>query len=192
MNSFGDAMVSGNAAVSNVEGFCYSAVNGFHQAAVNYIGQNVGAHQFERVKKVFWMCVLYATLAGLITGGLFTIFRRPLLEIYITDSQEALEIGMRRVLFTSLPYFLFGLLDSAGGALRGMGASTITMLISVIGICGSRLLWVFTVFQIPALHTPEWLYISYPISWILTLVAEMIAFPIVHKKMMEAEGVAAT
>ncbi len=192
MNSFGDAMVSGNAAVSNVEGFCYSAVNGFHQAAVNYIGQNVGAHQFERVKKVFWMCVLYATLAGLITGGLFTIFRRPLLEIYITDSQEALEIGMRRVLFTSLPYFLFGLLDSAGGALRGMGASTITMLISVIGICGSRLLWVFTVFQIPALHTPEWLYISYPISWILTLVAEMIAFPIVHKKMMEAEGVAVT
>jgi len=99
---------------------------------------------------------------------------------------------MRRVLFTSLPYFLFGLLDSAGGALRGMGASTITMLISVIGICGSRLLWVFTVFQIPALHTPEWLYISYPISWILTLVAEMIAFPIVHKKMMEAEGVAVT
>ena len=192
MNSFGDAMVSGNAAVSNVEGFCYSAVNGFHQAAVNYIGQNVGAHQFERVKKVFWMCVLYATLAGLITGGLFTIFRRPLLEIYITDSQEALEIGMRRVLFTSLPYFLFGLLDSAGGALRGMGASTITMLISVIGICGSRLLWVFTVFQIPALHTPEWLYISYPISWILTLVAEMIAFPIVHKKMMQAEGVAVT
>ena len=190
MNSFGDAMVSGNAAVSNVEGFCYSAVNGFHQAAVNYIGQNVGAHQFERVKKVFWMCVLYATLAGLITGGLFTIFRRPLLGIYITDSQEALEIGMHRVLFTSLPYFLFGLLDSAGGALRGMGASTVSMLISVIGICGSRLLWIFTVFQIPALHTPECLYISYPISWILTFVAEMIAFPIVHKKMMQAAGIA--
>ena len=192
MNSFGDAMVSGNAAVSNVEGFCYSAVNGFHQAAVNYIGQNVGAHQFERVKKVFWLCVLYATLAGLITGGLFTIFRRQLLGIYITDSQEALEIGMHRVLFTSLPYFLFGLLDSAGGALRGMGASTVSMLISVIGICGSRLLWIFTVFQIPALHTPECLYISYPISWVLAFVAEMIAFPIVHKKMMQAEGVAVT
>ena len=190
MNSFGDAMVSGNAAVSNVEGFCYNAVNGFHQAAVNYIGQNVGAHQFDRVTKVFRLCVLYATLAGLITGGLFTIFRRPLLGIYITDSQEALEIGMRRVLFTSMPYFLFGLLDAGGGALRGMGASTLSMFISVIGICGSRLLWIFTVFQIPELHTPECLYFSYPISWILTLVAEMIAFPIVHKKMVQRAGLA--
>ena len=81
-------------------------------------GQNVGAHQFERVKKVFSLCVLYATLAGLLTGGLLTIFRRPLLSIYITDSPEALAIGMKRVFFTAMPYFLFGLLDSAGGALR--------------------------------------------------------------------------
>lgn len=191
MNSFGEAMVSGNAAVSNLEGFCYNTVNGFHQAAVNYIGQNVGAHQFDRVKKIFRLCVFYATLAGLLTGGLLTLFRRQLLSIYITDSPEALAIGMQRVLFTSLPYFLFGLLDSAGGALRGMGASTISMLISVIGICGSRLLWIFTVFQIPALHTPECLYTSYPISWILTLVAEMIAFPIVHKKMIAEAGVTA-
>lgn len=188
MNSFGETMVSGNAAVSNLEGFCYNTVNGFHQAAVNYIGQNVGAHQFERVKKVFSLCVLYATLAGLLTGGLLTIFRRPLLSIYITDSPEALAIGMRRVFFTAMPYFLFGLLDSAGGALRGMGASTLSMIISVVGICGSRLLWIFTVFQIPELHTPECLYSSYPISWVLTLIAEMIAFPIVHKKMVCSAG----
>ena len=188
MNSFGETMVSGNAAVSNLEGFCYNTVNGFHQAAVNYIGQNVGAHQFERVKKVFSLCVLYATLAGLLTGGLLTIFRRPLLSIYITDSPEALAIGMKRVFFTAMPYFLFGLLDSAGGALRGMGASTLSMIISVVGICGSRLLWIFTVFQIPELHTPECLYSSYPISWVLTLIAEMIAFPIVHKKMVCSAG----
>lgn len=188
MNSFGETMVSGNAAVSNLEGFCYNAVNGFHQAAVNYIGQNVGAHQFERVKKVFGWCVLYATLAGLLTGGLLAIFRRSLLGIYITDSQEALEIGMTRILYTSAPYFLFGLLDSGGGALRGMGASTLSMLISVIGICGSRLLWIFTIFQIPELHTPECLYLSYPISWVLTLIAELIAFPIVHKKMVQSAG----
>lgn len=183
VNSFGEAMVSGNAAVGNLEGFCYNTVNGFHQAAVNYIGQNVGAHQFQRVKKIFRCCILYAALAGMLAGGLLTIFRRPLLGIYITDSQEALEIGMRRILFTSAPYLLFGLLDSAGGALRGMGASTVSMLISVIGICGSRLLWIFTVFRIPEFHTPECLYTSYPISWALTLVAEIIAFPIIFKKM---------
>lgn len=185
MNSFGEVLVSGNAAVSNIEGFCFATVNGFHQAAVNYIGQNVGAQQFDRVKKIFRLCVIYASLAGLIVGGALTIFRRPLLSIYITDSPEALQIGMTRVFFTSMPYFLYGLLDAAAGSLRGMGASTISMLISVLGICGSRLLWIFTVFQIPAMHTPECLYTSYPISWILTAIAEFVVFPIIYRKMTE-------
>lgn len=185
MNSFGEVLVSGNAAVSNIEGFCFVTVNGFHQAAVNYIGQNVGAQQFDRVKKIFRLCVIYASLAGLIVGGAVTIFRRPLLSIYITDSPEALQIGMTRVFFTSMPYFIYGLLDAAAGSLRGMGASAISMLISVLGICGSRLLWIFTVFQIPAMHTPECLYTSYPISWILTVIAEFVAFPIIYRKMRE-------
>ena len=185
MNSFGEVLVSGNAAVSNIEGFCFVTVNGFHQAAVNYIGQNVGAQQFDRVKKIFRLCVIYASLAGLIVGGAVTIFRRPLLSIYITDSPEALQIGMNRVFFTSMPYFIYGLLDAAAGSLRGMGASAISMLISVMGICGSRLLWIFTVFQIPAMHTPECLYTSYPISWILTVIAEFVAFPIIYRKMRE-------
>ena len=183
MNSFGEVLVSGNAAVSNIEGFCFATVNGFHQAAVNYVGQNVGAQQFDRVKRIFRLSVTYAALAGLIVGGAVTIFRRPLLGIYITDSPEALQIGMTRIFFTSAPYFLYGLLDAAAGSLRGMGASTISMVISVLGICGSRLLWVFTVFQIPALHTPECLYSSYVISWVLTTVAEFIAFPIIFRKM---------
>ncbi len=185
MNSFGEVLVSGNAAVSNLEGFCFATVNGFHQAAVNYIGQNVGAQQYDRVKKIFKLCVLYASLAGLLVGGALTIFRRPLLSIYITDSQQALEVGMIRVFFTSAPYFLYGLLDAAAGSLRGLGASTISMLISVLGICGSRLLWIFTVFQIPELHTPICLYSSYPISWILTAIAEFVVFPIIFRRMAE-------
>lgn len=185
MNSFGEVLVSGNAAVSNLEGFCFATVNGFHQAAVNYIGQNVGAQQYDRVKKIFKLCVLYASLAGLLVGGALTIFRCPLLSIYITDSQQALEVGMIRVFFTSAPYFLYGLLDAAAGSLRGLGASTISMLISVLGICGSRLLWIFTVFQIPELHTPICLYSSYPISWILTAIAEFVVFPIIFRRMAE-------
>lgn len=185
LNSFGEVVVSGNAAVSNLEGFCYSTVNGFHQAAVNYIGQNVGAQQYDRVKKIFRLCMLYASAAGLLVGGALTIFRRPLLSIYITDSQEALEVGMIRVFYTSAPYFIYGLLDAAAGSLRGLGASTISMLISVLGICGSRLLWIFTVFQIPELHTLACLYSSYPISWILTAIAEFVAFPIIFRRMAE-------
>lgn len=182
MNSFGEVVVSGNAAVSNIEGFCFATVNGFHQASVNYIGQNVGAQQYDRVKKIFNLCVVYASLAGLLVGGGLTIFRRPLLSIYITDSPEALEVGMARVFYTSAPYFLYGLLDAAAGSLRGMGASTISMMISVIGICGSRLLWIFTVFRIPRFHTLSCLYSSYPISWILTVIAEFVAFHLIYRR----------
>ena len=77
------------------------------------------------------------------------------------------------------------MLDAAAGSLRGLGASTISMLISVLGICGSRLLWIFTVFQIPELHTPICLYSSYPISWILTAIAEFVVFPIIFRRMAE-------
>lgn len=182
MNSFGQAMVSGNAAVSNIEGFTYCTVNSFHQAAVNYVGQNVGAQQFGRVKKIFNLSVMYAGFAGFVVGGAAFLFRQPLLGIYITDSQEALEIGMVRMLYTTLPYFIFGWMDTMAGCIRGMGASAISMLISVIGICGIRLVWIWTVFQVPQYHTPICLYLSYPISWVVTLVAELVAFYLIFEK----------
>lgn len=184
MNSFGEVVVSGNAAVSNIEGFCYVTVNGFHQAAVNYIGQNVGARQYDRVKRIFGFCIGYAALFGLIIGGAVTIFREQLLGIYITDSPEAMQIGVTRIFYTSMPYFVYGFLDSGGGSLRGLGASTTSMLISVLGICGIRLLWIGTVFQIPEYHTPEVLYLSYIISWTLTTIVEYIAFAIVYRRMV--------
>ena len=83
---------------------------------------------------------------------------------------------MIRFLYVTLPYVLLGLLDVSTGALRGYGQSLMPMLISVLGICGIRVLWVCTVFQLPAFHTPQWLYISYPISWIVTLTAQTILF----------------
>lgn len=182
MNSFGDLLVSGNAAVSNIEGFCFATVNGFHQAAVNYIGQNVGARQYSRVKRIFGLCMLYASLSGLLVGGSLYLFRRPLLGIYITDSEEAMVYGMVRMAYTSMPYFIYGWLDAAAGTLRGMGASTLSMILSVLGICGMRLLWIGTIFQIPAFHTPEMLYTSYPISWIVTSIAELISVVIVFRR----------
>lgn len=182
MNSFGDMLVSGNAAVANLEGFCFTAVNGFQQAAVNYTGQNVGARQYDRVRRIFYLCGLYAGLVGLLTGGGFYLFRKPLLGIYITDSQQVLELGMTRMAYTSLLYFLYGPMDAAAGSLRGLGASATSMIISVVGICGSRLGWIFTVFRIPQFHTPESLYISYPISWVLTGIVEFIVFAILFRR----------
>ncbi len=176
VNSFGDVFVSGNAAAANLEGFIYAAVNSFHQTTVNYVGQNVGARQYRRANKTVWICQGCVLVLGLSMGTLLYTFGEPLLGIYISDSQEAIRYGMIRFANVSVPYFILGLMDVSTGALRGYGRSLGPMVVSVLGICGIRLLWIFTVFQMPAFHNPQWLYLSYPISWIITLAVQMILF----------------
>ena len=182
VNSFGDVFMSGNAAAGNIEGFVYVIMNSFHQTAVNYIGQNVGAHQYDRVKKVLRTCLVCVALAGLTAGVLGYSFGPQLLSIYITDSQEAISYGVMRLSLVCLPYFLCGLMDVSTGALRGMGASLEPMIISVLGVCAFRVGWITTVFQIPAFHTPQCLYLSYPISWVLTFIAQYLAFRRVYRR----------
>ena len=115
-------------------------------------------------------------VVGTVMATLMYQFGEVLLGIYISDSLEAIELGMIRVSWVSLPYFILGLLDVSTGALRGYGKSLGPMIVSVLGICGIRLLWIFTIFQIPAYHTPKWLYLSYPVSWTITLVVQMMLF----------------
>lgn len=183
INSFNsEILMSGNGAASNLEGFVYVIMNSFHQTAVNFIGQNKGAHQFERIKKVFGTCLLYVGVVGLISGFCLWYFGRDLLGIYITDTVQAIDYGITRLTYIALPYFICGLMDVSTGGLRGLGASTVPMIISVLGVCGIRILWIYTIFQIPQFHTQECLYLSYIISWTITFVAQTIAFILIYKK----------
>ncbi|MBQ4562666.1 MAG: MATE family efflux transporter [Clostridia bacterium] len=181
INSFGDIVMSGNAAAANIEGFVYVALNSFHQTAVNYIGQNAGAKKYGRVKRTLWICLVCVTVVGLVAGGAVYSVADKLLSIYITDSTEAIGYGIIRMTFICLPYFLCGLMDVSTGALRGMGASIAPMIISVLGVCGVRIAWIYTVFQIPQYHTPNSLYFSYTVSWTITFIIQMIAFFFVFK-----------
>ena len=183
INSFNSGvLMSGNGAAGNIEGFVYVLMNSFHQTAVNYVGQNMGAHQYKRIKKTFIYCLGYVAVAGLIAGSAVWFFGEELLGIYITDSQEAIQYGLTRFNYIALPYFICGLMDVSTGALRGLGASLTPMLISVMGVCGIRILWIYTVFQIPQFHTPECLYLSYTISWTATFICQTIAFITIYKK----------
>lgn len=182
VNAFGDVFMSGNAAASNIEGFVYVMLNAFSQTAVNFVGQNVGANQLPRVKKIVKICLGCTTVLGILAGAGAYLLREPLLRIYITDSQEAIRYGMIRMSYVCLPYFLCGLMDVSTGALRGMGASISPMLISVIGVCGMRIGWIYTIFRIPEYHTPQSLFVSYPISWVVTFVAQMVGFVIVYRR----------
>ena len=180
INSFGDVFVAGNAASSNIEGFVYVTMNSFHQTAVNFTGQNVGAGQYDRVKKIFGYSLAGVAVAGILAGSAAWFFGEQLLGIYITDSAEAIAYGVVRMTYISLPYFVCGLMDVCTGALRGMGASLAPMLISVLGVCGFRILWINTVFRL--IPTPECLYLSYLISWVLTFVVQFFTFWMVYRK----------
>ena len=185
INSFGDVVMSGNAASQNIEGFVFAAMNAFHQTAVNFTGQNVGARQYDRVKKILWTCLGCVAVTGFALGVTLYGFGPWLLKIYITDSQQALSYGLVRMQYICLAYFVCGMMDVSTGALRGMGASVVPMLISVLGVCGIRLLWIATIFQIPRFHTTQCLYISYTVSWAVTFLCQLTAFMIVYKQHKE-------
>lgn len=182
VNSFGDICMSGNAASANLEGFVYVCLSAFQQTAVNFIGQNSGARQFQRVNRILWICLGCVTVLGLVLGSLMYSVGPALLSIYITDSAEAISFGMIRMGYICLPYFLCGLMDVTTGALRGMGASFVPMLISVLGVCGVRITWIYTVFRIPQFHTPQCLYFSYAISWLITALCQLVAFLAVYRR----------
>ena len=176
VNSFGGVLMSGNAAAGNIEGFVYASINAFHQTAVNFIGQNAGARQYKRVHQTLVWCLVCAAATGLILGGLAFGFGRQLLGLYITDSPEAIAWGMLRLGIVGATYLLCGLMDVTTGALRGLGESFTPMVLSILGVCGIRIGWIYTVFQIPAFHTPQSLYIAIPVSWTVTFLCQLTAF----------------
>ena len=189
VNSFGSVVMSGNAASGNIEGFIWAAMNAFHQTAVNFTGQNMGARRYDRIRMILWCCLGSVTVVGLALGALAYGFGPQLLSIYITDSPEAIEYGMLRMAYMCLPYFLCGLMDVSSGSLRGLGSSFTPMVISVLGICGIRIAWIYTVFQIPRFHTIDALFASYPISWAITYAAQLCAFLIIFNKFRREHGI---
>lgn len=186
VNSFGDVFVTGNSAAMNIEGFVYVILNSFFQTSVTFTGQNYGAKNFPRIKKVFWSCFFGVTVVGLVAGAYVYLLGEQLLSIYITDSKEAIAYGLVRMKYICLPYFLCGIMDVTTGSIRGMGVSLVTMLISVFGVVGIRIGWIYTIFQ--TIHTPECLFFSYTVSWTITFLCQLIAFYIVYnKKLKEVE-----
>jgi len=173
VNSFGSIAVAGNTAASNLEGFVYNAMNSFHQTALSFTSQNMGAKRFDRVKKIMWICVACVTVTGAIMGWAGLIFADELLSFYSTDA-EVIAYGHIRLLYILSLYFLCGVMDVLVGSIRGMGYSIMPMIVSLIGACGLRVIWIFTIFQWS--RSLETLYTSYPITWTVTLFVHFICF----------------
>lgn len=176
VNSFGTISMAGNGAAQNIEGFVYMAMNSVSQTALNFTGQNHGAGKYDRIRKIMFICLGFVFTVGFTLGGAAYIFGRPLLSIYLPDSPEAVKYGLARLLFICVPYFACGLMDVSTGLLRGLGSSIMPMIITVAGVCGFRIVWIYTVFRIPQYHTLNALYISYLISWTMTFIIQITVF----------------
>ena len=188
VNSFGSVAMAGYTAANNVFGFLYTSVNSITQACMSFTSQNYGAGKWERVDKVLRCCMVLSVLVSGVLGGGAYIFGEELLKIYTSDA-AAIQCGMEIFLYTTATYFMCGLMDLFPGALRGMGCSAVPMILSVIGTVGTRIVWIYMIF--PRHRLLDVLFISYPASWLITIVLQVICYYFVRKKMKTARKTAA-
>ncbi len=181
VNSFGSTVMAGNTAGSNIEGFVYTSMNAFHQAAISFCGQNYGAMKYRRVGKILLICQGLVIGVGILMGSAAYLCGGTLLKIY-TPEYEPIQYGLLRMRYICLPYFLCGMMDVMVGALRGMGYAIMPMLVSLTGACLFRVVWIYTIFR--SYHTLPCLYISYPISWALTFLVHLACFAVVYRRLL--------
>ena len=179
VNSFGDIAMAGYTAANNIFGFLFVTVNSFSQTCMSFMSQNYGARNLKRMDRVFWDCMLLSVGVTLILGSGVYYFGETILGIY-TPSPEVIARGMEVFLYTTTTYFICGIMDLIPGAMRGVGYSAVPMILSVIGTVGVRILWIYWVF--PAHHALDILFISYPLSWLVTVILQVICFLFVRRK----------
>ena len=179
VNSFGSIAMAGNTAAGNIEGFVYTSMNAVYQTALSFTSQNVGGRRQDRIPKIVFQCLAIVTVVGAVLGNLAYQCGPFLLNIYSSDP-EVIQYGMSRMQIICQWYFLCGIMDVAVGILRGMGYSVMPMLVSLAGACGLRVLWIFTVFVWK--HSLFVLYLSYPITWTITLAVHFICFFVIWKR----------
>ena len=170
LNSFGSIAIAGATIAGNVEGFVYISMNSVSQGMLSFTSQNLGAKQYGRINKILKNCILVLFIMAILSSAVIALFSKQIAYLY-TDSKEAVEYARARLYIIVYPYFIFGLMDTLVGGLRGFGCSFEPMVISLVGICLTRLFYVWILFPIPFFHGLNQLYIGYPISWAVTAIS---------------------
>lgn len=186
INSFGSVVMAGNSAASNIDGFLYVALNTFCHVATSFAAQNFGAKKHKRIDLTLLISLVLVTGIGLVFAVLMYLAGRQLLNIYAPGNLDAINYGMIRFKYVLLPYFICGIMEVFVGVIRGLGRSVVPMITSILGVCGIRIVWIFTVF---AHHkTLETLFASYPLSWSATTVFLLVSYLILRKTEFKKES----
>ena len=168
----GSAIIDGNAAEASLEAFLYTCSFACNQAAVTFTSQHLGARKYARMRRVRRSCLLISSALCMVLAMIMLLFRRQFISIYITEP-HAMETAFVRMSIMTSTYFLLAAMESVSGFLRGLGKSMLSTVNALLGACLFRVLWISIVFK--AFPRLEMIYVSYPISWILTFVLSFIA-----------------
>ena len=180
-----EPVVDGNAAVSNLNGFIYTATNSVCQASIAFTSQNVGANKYDRVKKVLLNCYVITAVVAIACSSTLLLFNHQLLSLYgISDGEGlagiAYSAAMTKMRFETMTYFLLAFMEVGCGVLRGLGRSLTSTVITLIGACLLRVVWIMTVFE--RYLTLESIYVSYPISWTVTGIVALVIVAVLLKR----------
>ena len=179
VNSFGEIAMAGYTAANNILGFLYVSVNSVTQACMSFTSQNYGVRKFKRMDKVLADCAILSIIVSVVIGGGSYLLGHQILGIY-TKQEDVIQCGMEILSISTIPYFLCGLMDMIPGSMRGVGYSAVPMILSIIGTVGTRLVWIYGVF--PEHRSLYVLFMSYPVSWGLTIVMQAICLVFVRRK----------
>ena len=185
VNSFGSIAMAGYTAANNIFGFLYMAVNSVTQACMSFTSQNYGVSKYKRMDRVLADCMILTVIVSLLLGCGSYVFGHQILRIY-TEDADVIACGMEILSYTTVTYFFCGIMDLFPGALRGMGHSAVPMLLSIIGTVGTRVVWIFGVF--PHHRSLAALFLSYPVSWIVTILLQVVCFYFVRKEVHKQGG----
>jgi len=177
INGFGDVIMAGNSAAGNIESFTWIVMNAIHHTAVSFTAQNVGAKKYDRLGAVLRNCLFVVTAVWAVSAGLILLFGHQLVGLYAGNDEVVIQSGLNRMWVVISTHVICGYMDVICGALRGMGRSFTSMMLTLIFNCGVRVLWLYTVF--PIFGTPLSIYVAYPVSWGLSAIANLVAFLIV-------------
>jgi Na+-driven multidrug efflux pump len=187
INSFGSAMVAASSAASNIEGFVGTAMNAFYNAAITFVGQNMGARKFDRIDTVAKASTALIFATWVLLSGLTMLFARPLLAIYTTDA-AIIELGVTRINVMMIAFFTCGIMNVFPGITRGMGFSVLPMICTLVGACLLRILWLWTFFA--WYPTVLMLFACYPITWTLAGIGQVATFLYARRKVRSREQTA--
>lgn len=186
VNSFGPIVMAGSSAAASIEGFVWVSMNAFSQGALTFVSQNMGAKKYSRINRIALTACLCGATAGLVLGNTAYLFGEQLLGIY--DSRpDVIAAGLIRMNMVCCFYFSCGLMDCIVGSIRGMGFAVTPTVVSMLGACGLRLIWIYTVFRVPENHTVLMLFVSYPISWTITFLTHLVCYIFMRKKFPKAD-----